>query len=142
MVHSEDQGEMLEHDQVAGEQRDAGIQVEEVNPEDNIVKTAGEGQQERLEVHFNYELGMNAQNESKTLFRILDNPVIGEGVEDQNEMTSEEVAEVKYIIRHESLNDIAVKDELKPDVVSPTNIVEEAALVPKTIEYIVDCDSE
>ena len=78
MVHSEDQGEILEHDQVAGEQRDAGIQVEEVNPEDNIVKTAWESQQERLEVHINYEQGMNPQNEPKTLFRILDNPVIGE----------------------------------------------------------------
>ena len=48
MVHSDDQGGMLEHDQVIGEQRDAGIQVEEVNPEDNIVKTARESQQERL----------------------------------------------------------------------------------------------
>ena len=57
-------------------------------------------------------------------------------------MTSEEVVEVKYVIRDENLNDIAVEDELKPDVVSPTNIVEEAALVPKTIEYIVDCNSE
>ena len=57
-------------------------------------------------------------------------------------MTSEEVVEVKYVIRDQNLNDIAVEDELKPDVVSPTNIVEEAALVPKTIEYIVDCDSE
>ena len=45
MVHSEDQGGMLEHDQVAREQSDAGIQVEEVNPEDIIVKTARESQQ-------------------------------------------------------------------------------------------------
>ena len=36
----------------------------------------------------------------------------------------------------------AVKDELKPDVVSLKNIVEEAALVPKATEYIVDCDSD
>ena len=57
-------------------------------------------------------------------------------------MTSEEVVEVKYVIRDQNLNDIAVEDELKPDVVSPTNIVEEAALVPKTIEYIVDCHSD
>ena len=124
MVHSEDQGEILEHVQVAGEQRDAGIQVEEVNPEDNIVKTARESQQERLEVHINYELCMNPQNELKTLFRILDNPIIGEGVEDQNEMANEEVVGVKYVTRDENSNDIAVKDELKPDVVSPNNIVE------------------
>ena len=39
------------------------------------------------------------------------------------------------------VHDIAVKDELKPDV-SPTNVVEEAALVPKAVEYIVDCDSD
>ena len=58
MVHSDDQGGMLEDDQLIGEQRDAGIQVEEVNPEDNIVKTAWESQQERLEVHIYYELGM------------------------------------------------------------------------------------
>ena len=57
-------------------------------------------------------------------------------------MTSEEVVEVKYVIRDENLNDIAVEDELKPDVVSLTKIVEEAALVPKVVEYIVDCDSD
>ena len=123
MVHSEDQGEILEHDQVAGEQRDAGIQVEEVNPEDNIVKTAWESQQERLEVHIYYELGMNPQKELKTLFRILDNPIFGEGVKDQNEMNNKEVVEVKYVIRDENLNGIAVKDELKRDVVSPLDWV-------------------
>ena len=41
-----------------------------------------------------------------------------------------------------NLNDIAVKGELKPDVVGLTNIVEEVALVPKAVEYIVDCDSD
>ena len=31
---------------------------------------------------------------------------------------------------------------MKPDVVGPANIVEEAALVPKAVEYIVACDSD
>ena len=38
-------------------------------------------------------------------------------------MTSEEVVEVKYVIRDENLNGIAVKDELKRDVVSPLDWV-------------------
>ena len=33
-------------------------------------------------------------------------------------------------------DDFAVKDEMKPDEVSPANIVEEAALVAKAVEYI------
>merc|ERR1719209_2740001 len=45
MVHSDDQEGMLEHDQVIGKQRDAGLQVEDLNHEDNIVETAREGQQ-------------------------------------------------------------------------------------------------
>ena len=107
-----------------------------MNPEDNAVETAREGQQEILEVNIN--------DGPKTIFGAGagDNPLLGEGVVDKNEMIDEEVVEVKNVIRDENLNDIAVKDELKPEVVSPTNIVEEAALVPKTIEYIVDWDSD
>merc|ERR1719204_1833865 len=45
IVHSDDQGGMLEHDQVIREQRDAGLQVEEeLNPEDTMVETATESQ--------------------------------------------------------------------------------------------------
>ena len=83
MVHSEDQGEVLEHDQVAGELRDAGNQVEEVNPEDNVVETAREGQEEILEVNIN--------DGSKTIFGAGDNPLLGKGVVDTNEMTDEKV---------------------------------------------------
>merc|ERR1719494_6690 len=141
MVHSDDQGGMLEHDQVIGEQqqRDAGLQVEDLNHEDNIV----ESQQEGLEVHNNDEQCKDPKNGPSTLFRARDgdNPLIGEEVEDKNKMDGEEVVGVKYVIRDENIvHDIVVKDELKPDVVSLTNIVEEAALVPKAAEYIVDCD--
>ena len=145
MVHSEDQGGMLEHDQVIREQRDTGLRVEDLNHEDNIVETAREGQQEGLEVHISDEHCMDPNNGPNNLFgaRDGDNSVIGEEVEDKNKMDGEEVVGVKYVIRDMNIvHDIAVEDELKPDVVSPTNIVEEAALVPKTIEYIVDCNSE
>jgi len=141
IVHSDNQGGMLEHDQVVGEQRNAGIHVEELNPDDTMVETAREGQPETLEVHINDELGMTHQNEPKTL-RAGNNPVIGEGVEDQSEMTGEEVLGLNFVIKDEILNDIAVGDALKPDVVSPTNFVEELALVSKAVEYIVDCDSD
>jgi len=142
IVHSDHQGGMLKHDQVVGEQRNAGIHVEELNPEDTMAKTAREGQPETLEVHINDELGMTHQNEPKTLFRAGNNPVIGEGVEDESEMTGEEVLGLNFVIKDEILKDIVVGDALKPDVVSPTNFVEELALVSKAVEYIVDCDSD
>ena len=144
MVHSEDQGEVLEHDQVAGKQRDAGLQVEDLNHEDNIVETAREGQPEGLEVNINDEQCTDPINGPNTLFgaRYGDNPVIVEKFKDKNKMDGEEVVEGNFVIRDENIvHDIAVKDELKPDV-SPTNVVEEAAFVPKAVEYIVDCDSD
>ena len=141
IVHSDNQGGMLEHDQVVGEQRNAGIHVEELNPDDTMVETAREGQPETLGVHINDELGMTHQNEPKTL-RAGNNPVIGERVEDESEMTGEEVLGLNFVIKDEILNDIFVGDALKPDVVSPTNFVEELALVSKAVEYIVDCDSD
>ena len=144
-VYSDDQGGMLEHDQVIREQRDTGLRVEDLNHEDNIVETAREGQQEGLEVHISDEHCMDPNNGPNTLFgaRDGDNSVIGEEVEDKNKMDGEEVVGVKYVIRDENIvHDITVKDELKPDVVSLKNIVEEAALVPKATEYIVDCDSD
>ena len=142
IVHSDNQGGMLEHDQVVGEQRNTGIHVEELNPDDTMVETSKEGQPETLEVHINDELGMTHQNEPKTLFRAGNNPVIGERVEDESEMTGEEVLGLNFVIKDEILNDIFVGDALKPDVVSPTNFVEELALVSKAVEYIVDCDSD
>merc|ERR1719167_952127 len=57
IVHSDNQGGMLEHDQVVGEQRNAGIHVEELNPDDTMVETSKEGQPETLEVYINDELG-------------------------------------------------------------------------------------
>ena len=142
IVHSDNnQGGMLEHNQFVGEQRNAGIHVEQLNPDDTMVETAREGQPETLGVHINDELGMTHQNEPKT-HRAGNNPVIGEGVEDESEMTGEEVLGLNFVIKDEILNDIVVGDELKPDVVSPTNIVEEPALVSKAVEYIVDCDSD
>ena len=145
MVHSDDQGGMLEHDQVIGKQRDAGLQVEDLNHEDNIVETAREGQPEGLEVNINDEQCTDPKNGPNTPFgaRDGDNPVIVEEVEHKNKMDGEEVVEGNFVIRDENIvHDIAVKDELKPDVVSPTNVVEEAAFVPKAVEYIVDCDSD
>ena len=144
MVHSDDQGGMLEHDQVIGKQRDAGLQVEDLNHEDNIVETAREGQPEGLEVNINDEQCTDPKNGPNTLFgaRYGDNPVIVEKFKDKNKMDGEEVVQGNFVIRDENIvHDIAVKDELKPDV-SPTNVVEEAALVPKAVEYIVDCDSD
>merc|ERR1719447_2386549 len=142
IVHFDNnQGGMLEHDQFAGEQRNAGIHVEELNPDDTMVETAKEGRPETLEVYINDELGMTHQNEPKTL-RAGNNPVIGERVEDESEMTGEEVLGLNFVIKDEILNDIFVGDALKPDVVSPTNFVEELALVSKAVEYIVDCDSD
>ena len=144
MVDSDDQGGMLEHDQVIGEQRDAGLQVEDLNHEDNIVETAREGQPEGLEVNINDEQCTDLINGPNTLFgaRYGDSPVIVEKFKDKSKMDGEEVVEGNFVIRDENIvHDIAVKDELKPDV-SPTNVVEEAALVPKAVEYIVDCDSD
>ena len=141
IVHSDNQGGMLEHDQVVGEQRNAGIHVEELNPDDTMVETSKEGQPETLEVYINDELGMTHQNEPKTL-RAGNNPVIGERVEDESEMTGEEGLGLNFVIKDEILKDIVVGDALKPDVVSPTNFVEELALVSKAVEYIVDCDSD
>merc|ERR1719462_1130536 len=84
IVHSDNQGGMLEHDQAVGEQRKAGIHLEELNHEDNIVETAREGQQEGLEVHISDEHCMDPNNGPNTLFgaRDGDNSVIGEEVED------------------------------------------------------------
>merc|ERR1719447_822356 len=141
IVHSDNQGGMLEHDQVVGEQRNTGIHVEELNPDDTMVETSKEGQPETLEVYINDELGMTHQNEPKTL-RAGNNPVIGERVEDESEMTGEEGLGLNFVIKDEILKDIVVGDALKPDVVSPTNFVEELALVSKAVEYIVDCDSD
>ena len=141
IVHSDNQGGMLEHDQVVGEQRNAGIHVEELNPDDTMVETAREGQPETLGVHINDELGMTRQNEPKTL-RAGNNPVIGERVEDESEMTGEEVLGLNFVIKDEILNDIVLGDALKPDVVSPTSFVDGPALVSKAVEYIVDCDSD
>ena len=84
---------------------------------------------------------MTHQNEPKTL-RAGNNPVIGERVEDESEMTGEEVLGLNFVIRDEILKDIAVGDALKPDVVSPTSFVDGPALVSKAVEYIVDCDSD
>jgi len=137
IVHSDNQGGMLEHDQVVGEQRNAGIHVEELNPDDTMVETAKEGQPETLEVYINDELGMTHQNEPKTL-RAGNNPVI----EDESEMTGEEVLGLNFVIKDEILNDIVLGDALKPDVVSPTSFVDGPALVSKAVEYIVDCDSD
>ena len=136
MVHSDDQGGMLEDDQLIGEQRDAGFQVKDLNHEDNIVEIAREGQQERLEVHVNDEQCTDPKYGPNTL--------CGPGNGDKSVMDGEEVVEVNYVIRDENIvHDIAVKDESKPDVVSLTNIVEEAATsVRKAVEYIVDCDSD
>merc|ERR1719209_24807 len=142
MVHSDDQGGMLEHDQ--GKQRDAGLQVEDLNHEDNIVETAREGQQEGLDVNINDEQCTDPKNGPSTFFgaRYGDNPVIVEKFKNKNKMDAEEVVEGNFVIRDENIvHDIAVEDELKPDA-SPTNVVEEAAFVPKAVEYIVDCDSD
>merc|ERR1719320_2405984 len=116
IVHSDNQGGMLEDDQVVGEQRNAGIHVEELNPDDTMVETAREGQPETLEVHINDELGMTHPNEPKT-HRAGNNPVIGEGVENESEMTGEEVLGLNFVIKDEILNDIVLGDALRPDVV-------------------------
>merc|ERR1719167_384881 len=95
IVHFDNnQGGMLEHDQFAGEQRNAGIHVEELNPDDTMVETAKEGRPETLEVHINDELGRTHQNEPKTL-RAGNNPVI----EDESEMTGEEVLGLNFVIK-------------------------------------------
>ena len=89
MGHSDEQGDMLAHDQAKGELRDAWIQMEETSPENNVDETAYEVLHEKPGVPVQDKLGINPRNGLKALLRAEDryNLVIKRG----SDKTGEEV---------------------------------------------------
>ena len=114
--------------------------MEETSPGNNVDETAYEVLHEKPGVHVQDKLGINPRNGLKALLRAEDryNLVIKRG----DDKTGKEVVQVKSVTRDENLSETAAKDEMNLDVVSQTNIDDQAALVLKAVEYIVDYDSD